>query len=545
MSQVYSTEPQSSGTVVLETTHGPLSIHLWCKECPYTVRFFLQLCVDGFYNNLVFHRIVPNFLIQTGDPHFRQNGNNDCEMKDNVINPWRQPLPQKYRQQHRALETLDRRKYELNSRIRFNHRGQIAMALGIDDNDDEDNTSKSFARLQPQFFITLEEATYLDGKHVCFGGISGPTIFNAMRIGQTDVFNSNEENDMKNFQPRILSEAPRILRTKILEVNLPPTLPALAPTQDRSLLPWNTDFSSSVLSKAENSRKRKKKSRKGIKNINLLSFGEEMIDERASDNDKPKETAKRIQSTHDVLPSKLLSMDSIKVDRSKGMDGNHVPDQANFIVKNKTSKTDHNGSERSREDDVKKNIWFGSSTRSSHGNSFPSSVTTTSSELAGQTIESTPTTTNTKNPLHFNGANNVIGDTEKKKKQKKISLVEARRAMYAQKGRNRIGGTKQQREDETMAKFKEFQQKMVFTTVGKAFGNEEKTSATYHGQILERDTDSSDWINTKFKCKRHIDHDDKSRGSDGRGVDDYNVFEERNSATDRKPGKRKRFRPET
>eukprot|EP00536_Pseudo-nitzschia_multiseries_P006269 jgi/Psemu1/117020/gw1.130.39.1 len=173
MSQVYATEPQTSGSVVFETTAGPLSIHLWCRECPHTVRYFLQLCVDGFYDNLVFHRIVPNFLIQTGDAAFRQS-------KD------------EYREQHRAAQALDRRRYELNSRIRFNHRGQIAMALETTDdnnnNDDDDDDDPSIAaRLQPQFFITLDEASHLDGKHVCFGGITGPTIFNALRIGRTDI----------------------------------------------------------------------------------------------------------------------------------------------------------------------------------------------------------------------------------------------------------------------------------------------------------------------------------------------------------------------
>uniref|UniRef100_A0A7S4AJQ9 PPIase cyclophilin-type domain-containing protein n=1 Tax=Pseudo-nitzschia australis TaxID=44445 RepID=A0A7S4AJQ9_9STRA len=86
MSQVYATEPQTSGLVVLETTAGPLSIHLWCKECPHTVRYFLQLCIDGFYDNLVFHRVVPNFLIQTGDANFRQSVNSSSNSNNSNSN---------------------------------------------------------------------------------------------------------------------------------------------------------------------------------------------------------------------------------------------------------------------------------------------------------------------------------------------------------------------------------------------------------------------------------------------------------------------------
>ncbi|EEC51413.1 predicted protein, partial [Phaeodactylum tricornutum CCAP 1055/1] len=156
MSSVYATEPATSGRVIFETTHGPLEIQLWCNECPETTRFFLQLCIDGFFDDMLFHRIVPGFLIQTGA--MRQS------------------------EAVHADYALERRKYELHSRLRFNHRGQVAMALNLDDDHDRNNGD-----LQPQFFVTLDEAPYLDGKHVLFGTISGPTIFNAIRIGGVEV----------------------------------------------------------------------------------------------------------------------------------------------------------------------------------------------------------------------------------------------------------------------------------------------------------------------------------------------------------------------
>jgi peptidyl-prolyl cis-trans isomerase SDCCAG10 len=528
MSQVYSTEPQTSGSVVFETTHGPLSVHLWCKECPYTVRFFLQLCIDGFYDGLVFHRIIPNFLIQTGDAQFRQTGDNDNE--STAITPWKQPPPKKYREQHQAAQALDRRQYELNSRIRFNHRGQIAMALGIDDNLVDESGDKSFARLQPQFFITLEEASHLDGKHVCFGGISGPTIFNALRIGQTDIFNSSNEDDDRNFQPRILFEAPRILKTKILDVDLPPTLPALAPTQDRLLLPWSIDPKAGASGKE--SKKRKKKNRKGVKNMNLLSFGEEMNDEEGNNKDEPNGKSKKIQSSHDVLASKSLSKKKTEIKQRHDTGDNQntsfeTPnhDEAISAVKNQTSTTKD-------EDDLNTSISLDSSNPP---------VPTFSSRKVRIAVEETKDNV----PDYDHSASDTM---KKKEKSKKISLVEARRAKYAKKNSNRKGSTKQRREGETMLKFKAFQQKMTATIAGENRAGENDSStapAAYHGQILERDVDGRDWITTKFKCKKHMDHDAKTRGGDGRGIDDYEVIEERSSATDRKPGKRKRHRPRT
>lgn len=52
----------------MATTVGDIDIELWCKECPMACRNFIQLCLEGYYNNVIFHRLEKDFIIQTGDP---------------------------------------------------------------------------------------------------------------------------------------------------------------------------------------------------------------------------------------------------------------------------------------------------------------------------------------------------------------------------------------------------------------------------------------------------------------------------------------------
>ncbi|RWW28020.1 hypothetical protein BHE74_00010292 [Ensete ventricosum] len=68
MSSVYVLEPPTKGKVVLQTTAGPLDIELWPREAPKAVRNFVQLCLEGYYDRTIFHRIIKGFLVQGGDP---------------------------------------------------------------------------------------------------------------------------------------------------------------------------------------------------------------------------------------------------------------------------------------------------------------------------------------------------------------------------------------------------------------------------------------------------------------------------------------------
>jgi peptidyl-prolyl cis-trans isomerase SDCCAG10 len=84
-----------------------LTLELWAKECPRTVRNFVQLCVDGFFDDLIFHRIVAGQLVQTGDPTGSGTGAEDI---------------------YGGAEDFSTGK-EMNARIRFARRGQVAMAV--------------------------------------------------------------------------------------------------------------------------------------------------------------------------------------------------------------------------------------------------------------------------------------------------------------------------------------------------------------------------------------------------------------------------------
>jgi len=157
MSAIYSLEPPTRGKVVLQTTLGPIEIELWAKEAPKTVRNFVQHCVDGFYNNTLFHRLVRGFVLQGGDPTGTGEGGES-------IYAGGAPFAG-----------------EFHPRLRFSHRGIVAMA----GRDKDDNRS--------QFFITLDRCDELDGgRHPIFGKVVGDTIFNVLEANALELVPGTE-----------------------------------------------------------------------------------------------------------------------------------------------------------------------------------------------------------------------------------------------------------------------------------------------------------------------------------------------------------------
>ncbi|XP_067088165.1 spliceosome-associated protein CWC27 homolog isoform X1 [Osmerus mordax] len=148
MSNIYIQEPPSNGKVLLKTSAGEIDIELWSKEAPKACRNFVQLCMEGYYEGTVFHRVVPEFIVQGGDPTGTGTGGESI---------YGRPF-----------------KDEFHSRLRFNRRGLVAMANA----GPHDNGS--------QFFFTLGRADELNNKHTIFGKVTGDTVYNMLRLAEVE-----------------------------------------------------------------------------------------------------------------------------------------------------------------------------------------------------------------------------------------------------------------------------------------------------------------------------------------------------------------------
>ena len=124
-------------SVRIVTTEGPILVALYPDLAPKHVENFLKLCGEGFYNDTKFHRVIPNFMIQGGDPN----------SKDPDVALWGQGGPG-YK--------VDREENELRHFV-----GYLAAAK----NSGETESSGS------QFYITTGAPHHLDGQHVIFGKV--------------------------------------------------------------------------------------------------------------------------------------------------------------------------------------------------------------------------------------------------------------------------------------------------------------------------------------------------------------------------------------
>jgi peptidyl-prolyl cis-trans isomerase B (cyclophilin B) len=133
-------------SATLHTNHGAIAVELYPDDAPKTVENFTKLARDGFYDGVIFHRVIPDFMIQGGDPTGTGRGGPGYTFEDEFND-------------HKV------------------ERGALAMANA------GPNTNGS------QFFIvTTDAAPWLDGKHTVFGRVTdGMDVVDAISDVDTDA----------------------------------------------------------------------------------------------------------------------------------------------------------------------------------------------------------------------------------------------------------------------------------------------------------------------------------------------------------------------
>ncbi|CAH8539025.1 unnamed protein product [Schistosoma intercalatum] len=134
--------------VVLDTNQGTITIELYWKHAPKTCLNFAELARRGYYNNVAFHRVIRDFMIQGGDP--TGTGRGGASIYGSYFAD------------------------EIHPDLKHTGAGVVSMANA------GPNTNGS------QFFITLAPTQWLDGKHTIFGRVaSGMKV--VQRLGMVDV----------------------------------------------------------------------------------------------------------------------------------------------------------------------------------------------------------------------------------------------------------------------------------------------------------------------------------------------------------------------
>ncbi|VWU50434.1 peptidyl-prolyl cis-trans isomerase, putative [Hepatocystis sp. ex Piliocolobus tephrosceles] len=234
MSEVYSIEPKTHGKVIIYTSLGELEVLLFSNECPIACKNFIQLCLNNYYNKNKFFRIIPKFLIQTGD-HTNTGLHNEYAFKE--------PFPN-----------------EFNRRLKFLYMGCLSFAnLNI-------NTPSNGS----QFFITLDKVEYLNNKSTLFGKVAKHSLYNLLK------FNNIKTN--KNDEP--IEDIPYIEYIKIIENPFYHLVPY---TNYDAITSSNKIGNTKELKTDEKYNNIVQKKKKKINN-NLLSFNSDNSENESSDN---------------------------------------------------------------------------------------------------------------------------------------------------------------------------------------------------------------------------------------------------------------------
>ena len=204
--------------VIMYTNSGHLIIELFPDDAPNTVENFLKLTESGFYDDLVFHRIIKDFMIQGGDPLTKHD-----EVFENI-----------------PLWGTGDAGYEISAEFNSikHNRGIVSMARGAD----IDSASS-------QFFIVHKDSNHLDGKYTVFGKLLTEESYDTLdKIANLQTTSKNVPNDLS---------ASQIIKTAVItraDIENPPSIEELDRLDESNLNPTmisdryvNTEYDFSII----------------------------------------------------------------------------------------------------------------------------------------------------------------------------------------------------------------------------------------------------------------------------------------------------------
>ena len=144
-------DPSANYTATIRTNQGPITVDLFASQAPKTVNSFVFLAREGFYNGIIFHRVIQGFMIQGGDPTGTGTAGPGYQFED-----------------------------EIDPSLGFEGPGILAMA----------NRGAGTRTNGSQFFITVAPTPHLKGNHTIFGRVtSGQDVVTGISwvsTGQSD-----------------------------------------------------------------------------------------------------------------------------------------------------------------------------------------------------------------------------------------------------------------------------------------------------------------------------------------------------------------------
>lgn len=139
-------DPEGDYSADIQTNQGTITVELYAEDAPITVNNFVFLARQGFYDGVIFHRVIPNFMIQGGDPTGAGTSGPGYRFQDEII-----------------------------ASLAFDSAGILAMANA------GPNTNGS------QFFITVAPTLHLTGNHTIFGRVTaGQEVADAISVARSD-----------------------------------------------------------------------------------------------------------------------------------------------------------------------------------------------------------------------------------------------------------------------------------------------------------------------------------------------------------------------